>query len=565
LFSIRYKIIIIVVPLLLVSLIILTITSVGLAYNGISIVAKEFLGYKINQIVQKAENEVENLKRLKKDLGLNEESYKEFYKITLQNIIDYSHSITKKDIETVVAIDSNGIIKISTDPFLKPGEEADFFDKMKHGDDEDPEIRKGWISFDVNNLRRVGFYRYFAEWDWYILLSAYSKMFYKDANQIFIISLIILLISILVSGILLIIFINYILGPLRNVISAMNDIIKLNDLTKRVPILYNDEIGELAFTFNNMLGELENAYSQIKEYAFQSVLAQKKEERIKNMFQKYVPQDVVDDIVHNPTRALEGKDKNVTVLFSDIRSFTTISESMPPDVLVKSLNSYFTLMVDIIYNRRGVIDKYIGDAIMAVFGAPKEYGDDVQQGVLAGLEMLEKLEVFNKEQRKNNAKEFKIGIGINYGPVTVGNIGTSQKMDYTVIGDAVNLASRLEGLTKEYFVPIIISDETRKATKDFFYFREIGRVTVKGKTEPVIIWQPARNLKRNEKIAWRIHNKAIRFFLQRQWDESEKLFIDVLEHLKDDNLVKRYLNEIKEYRISPPGQGWDGTTIMTHK
>lgn len=345
----------------------------------------------------------------------------------------------------------------------------------------------------------------------------------------------------------------------------MNDIIKLNDLSKRVPIQFNDEIGELAFTFNNMLEELDLAYTQIKEYAYQSVLAQKKEERIKVMFQKYVPQDVVDEIIHNPARVLEGKDKNVTILFSDIRSFTTISESMKPDVVVDSLNRYFTIMVDIIYKRRGVIDKYIGDAIMAVFGAPKEYGDDIQQGVLAGLEMLENLDMFNKSQRDKRLKEFHIGIGINYGPVTVGNIGTAQKMDYTVIGDAVNLASRLEGLTKEYKVPIVVSENTKEAVKNYFYFREIDRVIVKGKNKPVKIFQPARNLNKKEKEAWKIYNKAVSLFVERQWDESERAFIKVLDVYKDDFITKKYLDEIKYFKVHPPKDDWDGTTTMTHK
>jgi class 3 adenylate cyclase/HAMP domain-containing protein len=537
----------------MVSMILLTIIAVGFARNGINKVTKEFLGYKINQIIQKANNELKNLEEL--DLQ-NDPTYVDSVKMGIK---DYCISIIKKDIESVVAIDSKGIVQMSTDDFIKTGEEADFFYEIKSN-------TKGWISFNVNKIAKVGYYIYFQPWDWYILLSVYSNTFYKDANQIFYNSIIILILSIIIAIVLMILFINFIFNPLKSIIESMYDIIKLNDMSKRVPVLYNDEIGELAFTFNNMLEELDKAYTQIKEYAFQSVLAQKKEERIKNMFQKYVPQDVVDDIVHNPTRALEGKNKLVTVLFSDIRSFTTISESMAPDTLVKSLNRYFTIMVDLIYRRRGVIDKYIGDAIMAIFGAPKEYPDDTQQAVLAGLEMLENLDKFNIEQRKLNLKEFKIGIGINYGPVTVGNIGTSQKMDYTVIGDAVNLASRLEGLTKEYHTPIIVSEDTRKVVKDYFYFREIDRVTVKGKTEPVKIWQPARKLKSIEKKAWNIYNRAVKLFLERAWDESQKLFIEANELLgNNDFLCQKYIEDIKIYKINPPAADWDGTKIMTHK
>jgi adenylate cyclase len=552
LLSIRYKVLIVVIPLLTVSMVLLTIVSVGLARNGITKIATEFLGYKINEIDQKASSEVANLKQsdFKNDNAFVDEVKK--------GIEGYAGSITKKNIESFIAVDSSGIVRLSTDSFMPVGQTVEFF-YLFNAD------KSNWITFKVNGLDKVGFYKYFPEWDYYFLLSVYSSMFYKDANDIFNNSILILIVSIIIMLILLFLFINFILAPLKNIVSTMQDIIKLNDLNGRVPVSYNDEIGELAFTFNNMIGELQGAYTQIKEYAYQSVLAQKKEERIKVMFQKYVPQDVVNEIVSNPDQALIGKNANITVLFSDIRSFTTISESMSPENLVDSLNRYFTVMVDLIYKRRGIIDKYIGDAIMAVFGAPKVYGDDVQQAIYAGLEMLENLEVFNKQQREKNFKEFNIGIGINYGPVTVGNIGTSQKMDYTVIGDAVNLASRLEGLTKEYHTKLIISEGTYNAVKDYFYVREIDRVRVKGKLKPVRIFQPARKLTNVQKKAWTIYNTGVKLFLERSWDESEKNFIKSLNLLEEDYLSSKYLEDIKHFRIYPPDEDWDGTTTMTHK
>ncbi|OHD07012.1 MAG: hypothetical protein A2086_00435 [Spirochaetes bacterium GWD1_27_9] len=550
--SIRYKVLIAVIPLIFVSMILLTVISVGLARNGITKIATEFLGYKINEIIQKANNEMQNLKQseFKDDPAFLEEVKK--------GIEEYARSITKKDIESVIAVDSNGIVRLSTDNFLPVGEEVRFFNKFNTGE-------SNWIIFNVKGITKVGFYKYFAEWDYYFLLSVYSSIFYKDANTLFTNSIVILIVSISLMIVLIFFFINFMLQPLNLVVSTMKDIIKFNEMNKRVPIKYNDEIGELAFTFNNMLQELEGAYTQIKDYAYQSVLAQKKEERIKTMFQKYVPQDVVNEIVHNPDKALVGKNANITVLFSDIRSFTTISESMSPENLVDSLNRYFTIMVDIIYKRRGIIDKYIGDAIMAVFGAPKEYGDDVQQAVLSGIEMLENLDKFNQQQRDRGFKEFNIGIGINYGPVTVGNIGTVQKMDYTVIGDAVNLASRLEGLTKEYHTKLIISEGTFAAVKDFFYVREIDRVRVKGKLKPVKIFEPARKLNANQKKAWTLYNNGVRLFLERQWDESEKHFIKANDLLGEDFLCEKYIFDINEFKENPPDDDWDGTTTMTHK
>ncbi len=551
-FSIRYKILIIVIPLLIGSMIILTITSIGFSRNGISKIAKEFLGYKINEIIQKSNNDIQDVK----ELGHYNDEMKE---VIQSGIEQYSRSIIKKDIESVVAIDSKGIIKMSTDPFLKVDDEFEFFHMFEYSDDN-------WISFKVKNLKKVGYFLYFEEWDWYFLLSAYSHLFYKDANLITIYSVIILIASIIIMIILLYLFINYILMPLKNIVSTMTDIIKLNDLSSRVPVDFSDEIGELGFTFNSMLQELEVAYNQIKEYAFQTVLSQKKEERIKNMFQKYVPQDVVNEIVQNPDQALIGKNAKVSVLFSDIRSFTTISETLSPEVIVDSLNRYFTIMVDIIYNRRGVIDKYIGDAIMAIFGAPKAYVDDVQQAIYVGLEMLDKLKFFNEEQKKKKLPEFKIGIGINYGDVTVGNIGTAQKMDYTVIGDAVNLASRLEGLTKVYNVPIIISEDAFTFSKNYFYFREIDRVKVKGKLKPVKVFQPARKLNTDIKKAWGFYNNGVALFLEKRWEESEKSFLKALDLLGDNDFITlKYLEDIKYFRIHPPTRDWDGTTTMKYK
>lgn len=542
----------VVVPLLVASLIILTTISVGFARAGITKIATELLSFKISQIITKANTEVTSLNNSRFS------DNKEFEEELKKSIEQYASGLIKQDMESFIAIDKKGIVRLTTDTFLNYGDEIDFYDQLTTAD-------SNWVSFTTRGMKKVGYFKEFEEWNYYFLLSVYSSVFYRDANRIGNFSFILLITSILIMIILIFLFINYILSPLKKIVGAMDDIIKLNDLTKRVDIQYNDEIGEMAFTFNNMLTELEGAYNTIKEYAYKSVLAQRKEERIKVMFQKYVPQDVVNEIVQNPDAALVGKNSNVTVLFSDIRSFTTISESMTPEDLVNALNRYFTIMVDIIYKRKGVIDKYIGDAIMAIFGAPKEYGDDVQQAVLAGIEMMDNLERFNVEQRKNNSKEFHIGIGINYGPVTVGNIGTSQKMDYTVIGDAVNLASRLEGLTKEYQTPIIISEGTYESVKNYFYMREIDRVRVKGKLKPVKIYEPKRKLNNEQKKAWFHYNCGVQFFLEQNWDKSEKEFLKSLSILENDFLTTKYLNNIKVFRENPPDEDWDGTTTMTHK
>ena len=169
-----------------------------------------------------------------------------------------------------------------------------------------------------------------------------------------------------------------------------------------------------------------------------------------------MPKEVIDVYVRNPESMLKGRSEVLAVLFSDIRGFTTISERMMPEDIVQSLNSYFDIMVDVIMEHHGgIVDKYLGDCIMALFGAPARHDDDALRAVRTAFEMLERLPPFNAEQQKKRRPPFRVGIGITYGVVTVGNIGSEKKMDYTVIGDKVNLASRLQDLTKVYREPLL--------------------------------------------------------------------------------------------------------------
>jgi class 3 adenylate cyclase len=262
---------------------------------------------------------------------------------------------------------------------------------------------------------------------------------------------------------------------------------------------------------------------------------------------------------------LVGENRVLAILFSDIRSFTTISEGMMPDDLVNSLNKYFSFMVDVIMNHNGIVDKYIGDAIMAFFGAPVKHKNDALESVLAGIEMTEVLDKFNESQRETGKPEFHIGIGINYGIVTVGNIGTEKKMDYTVIGDMVNLASRLEGLTKEYKQSLIISESLQMKVKDDLPTRLIDAVAVKGKTKGVKIFSSKRNLTADEEKAWSMHNKAMELFFNRDFVEAEKGFTQVLQYIPGDYCAELFIERCKNYEKNPPDANWDGVTHMKTK
>ncbi len=224
-------------------------------------------------------------------------------------------------------------------------------------------------------------------------------------------------------------------------------------------------------------------------FAFKYFLLEKDRRLIKNIFSKYVSKDVLDEILDNPEKVkLGGEEKEVTVFFSDIRGFTSIAEKTSPKELVRILNKYFTLMTNEILENNGVLDKYIGDAIMAFWGAPIDDADQADNALKAALGMLKKLKELNKKLKAAGDPEINIGIGLYSGPAIVGNVGSDLRFDYTVMGDTVNIASRLEGLNKEYKTEIIIGESVKDRIKGKYNFKFLGSVSVKGRKEPLNIY-----------------------------------------------------------------------------
>jgi adenylate cyclase len=223
---------------------------------------------------------------------------------------------------------------------------------------------------------------------------------------------------------------------------------------------------------------------------YQYFVEGREKRKMKRLFGQYVSRDVYDQLVSNPALArLGGQRRQMTVLFSDIRGFTSVSEKGEPEDIVQTLNEYFTRMVDIVFEHKGTLDKFVGDMVMALFGAPLDDRDHAEHAVDAALEMIEELAKLNERWIAEGRPALDIGIGINTGPMIAGNIGSEAIMSYTVIGDAVNLGSRLESLNKQYSTRIIISDATRAALPDRYILRPLGEVVVKGKTQPVAIFE----------------------------------------------------------------------------
>lgn len=284
------------------------------------------------------------------------------------------------------------------------------------------------------------------------------------------------------------------------------------------------------------------------------------------LFGQYVPPELVDEMSDDPESfSLEGESRELTVLFSDVRSFTTISEGLEPKELSQLMNEYLTPMTRIIHEHRGTIDKYMGDAIMAFWGAPVTDTDHARHALEAALVMLDELRNIHEDFSKRGWPAIKIGVGLNTGLMNVGNMGSEFRMAYTVLGDSVNLGSRLEGLTKGYGVELIVNESTAAAVPDYIY-RELDRVRVKGKDKPVTIFEPVgliKDVDKSQRDEINLYNQALKHYRSKNWDMAELSFLNLLNATPDKALYKLYGERIAIYRKSPPPDSWDG--VWTHE
>lgn len=299
--------------------------------------------------------------------------------------------------------------------------------------------------------------------------------------------------------------------------------------------------------------------------------AKEKEEKqkLRGAFQQYVSASVVEEITKNPEKLkLGGEKKVLSVFFSDIRGFTTLSEKMTPEQLVAFLNEYLTAMTDIIMVEKGLVDKYIGDAIMAFWGAPIDNPTHAIDACTSAIKMKKKMIEISNDFKKKGLPEIKIGMGINTGDMVVGNMGSTNRFDYTVIGDNVNLASRLESLTKQYHAGINISQSTYDMIKDKgFAARELDLVAVKGKTKPIRIYELVgfeKELAKKELDLIKDFQKGIKFYFDKKWKEAIKVFEECKKKYNDET-SDVYIERCKEFIKNNPGKDWDGVFIAKSK
>ena len=286
------------------------------------------------------------------------------------------------------------------------------------------------------------------------------------------------------------------------------------------------------------------------------------------LFGQYVPPELVDKMAEDPQKySMEGRSEQLTVLFSDIVGFTSISEALNPKDLSLFINEYLTSMSLVIRDHRGTLDKYIGDAIMAFWGAPVDDPEHARQGVLAALAMQARLLEVNEMIRGRGWPPIRIGIGVNSGTMSVGDMGSKVRRAYTVMGDAVNLGSRLEGLTREYGVGVIVGPGTRDLVKDGI-FRELDRVKVKGKDEPVAIFEPIGfegSVDKKVLDEIKLWHQCLKQYRAQDLDQAELALLNLTRMNPGHKLYKEFSARVVHIRADPPGPGWDGVTTFKTK
>ncbi|MBT6275938.1 MAG: GAF domain-containing protein, partial [Chromatiales bacterium] len=293
------------------------------------------------------------------------------------------------------------------------------------------------------------------------------------------------------------------------------------------------------------------------------------EKRVKATMARYMSKEVVDQLLAGGDAVMGGTDQVVSILFSDVRGFTSTSESMGARETVSMLNEYFEEMVDVVFRHDGILDKYIGDAIMALFGAPFAGDHDADNAVAVANGMMTSLRALNTRRVRDGRLVIEIGVGVSTGMVVAGNIGSTRRMEYTVIGDSVNLASRLEGVTKMYGTPVLMSQHTVAALTRPTLIREIDFIRVKGKDEPVAIYEglehhtPKTFPHIEESI--RAYATGLEAYRQQDWRAAAEAFRSVLANHQGDVPSQIFVKRCEHYATAPPSPGWDGVWTITEK
>lgn len=306
---------------------------------------------------------------------------------------------------------------------------------------------------------------------------------------------------------------------------------------------------------------------------YRALVEEKEKRKVRSAFGQYLSPEVIRRLLVNP-RLVEPRKTDITVMFSDIRGFTSISEKLDAQELALFLNQYLSDMTRIVFKTNGTLDKYIGDAVMAFWGAPFEEPGHAAKACNAALEMMKRVRELQKQWEAQGKPSLDIGIGLNTGVASVGNMGSVLRYGYTALGDAVNLSSRLEGLNKDYGTHIIVNETTYQSAKDDgFVFRELDLIRVKGKLQPVTIYQLMGQQEdlaaegRTEEVRLQVEQFACarELFRNRKWEAAQRAFQEFLDSWPEDGPSRTYWKRCQEYLFDEPPANWDGVFVMTHK
>jgi len=355
-------------------------------------------------------------------------------------------------------------------------------------------------------------------------------------------------------------------GPNRWVVEKIQKVeeAKTPDVVMDADLQFGDEAMSVNLTVLPLISvEQENIGSMV---IFEDITSEK---RMKSTMSKYMDPGIADQLLESGEDILGGKSANVTVLFSDIAGFTTLTEELGPHGTVSLLNEYFTLMVECIQREGGMLDKFQGDAIMAAFGIPLAHDDDEDRALRAAISMMSTLDEWNQKRIDEGKKVVLNRIGINTDEVVTGNIGSPKRMDYTLIGDGVNLAARLESACKQYSTRILVSDSTYRKLRGTYRSREIDLVVVKGKTEPVLIHEildyHTESTFPNMMGALNSFKYGVQNYREQNWGHAIEAFKGTLELNPMDELSKIYIERCQVLADDPPDTDWDGVWVMTSK
>ena len=311
------------------------------------------------------------------------------------------------------------------------------------------------------------------------------------------------------------------------------------------------------------------AFNYLGIASYRVLFEEKEKRKVRGAFGQYVAPGFINQLLKEPGKLqLGGEEVELTIMFSDIRGFTSISEGLTPTELTELLNEYLTAMTEVVFKNRGTLDKYIGDAVMAFWGRPfLGMHNHAELACQAALEMSDKLKELNRGWEERGRPPIKIGIGLNTGPVMVGNMGSARRFNYTVMGDHVNLGSRLEGLTKEYGAQIILSEFTYAQVKSQFVTRELDLIRVKGKNKPVAIYQLLGAVSEQERYQDLLtdFSAALTAYKRGNWDTAHEMFEAIAEKHPSDGPTKLFLNRCQHFRREAPEGVWEGVYTMTTK